>query len=127
MGSAGAMMGMKLPDTFYDVECGSVTGLVNDQQSAAMTVLAHDIGLRRKPIADAPYIVQIKRRSIHGLQGQIGNPGIVSGLEFIIDVVFVGAKLGGSCGDNQVLRREGTHYICAETPFDCINEGLDRP
>ena len=62
---------MRLFHALHDIQRGSRSGLIHRHQHAALPIGAHDVGLRRKSIADMRHVAHVNRRAIHGFDRQI--------------------------------------------------------
>src|SRR4029077_5166273 len=83
-------------NTCDDVDCRSVTGLEDGHQGTAPTILAHDVGLRRKSVAHIRHVTKIDRGIANDLYREVvelwhrPHAGVES------NVVLEGAHLRGS-------------------------------
>src|SRR5579863_2893380 len=106
-------------DTFYafnNFQCGSVAVFVNRHQRAAVTILAHDIGLRREAIADVSDIAHVESGTVRGFYRQIIQ--LRDGLRRAVhlNVVFERTELDGTGGKDQVLRIDRIHNVGRREP-----------
>ncbi len=98
-------------DSGDDLQRGGLAVLVNRHQSAAVAVLAHDVGLRRKAVADVGHVAHVERGAVAGLHRQIVQLGDGLRRAVHLHVVFQRAELDGSGGKNQILRIDGVDDV----------------
>ncbi len=100
----------------HNREGGAAARLVDRHQRAAHAILAHDVGLRRKTVANVGHIAQVNRRAIHRLHRQIVQ--LRDGLRTAVhlDLVFQRSDLGRPAGSNQVLRVDGVDDVGGRKP-----------
>ncbi len=93
------------------LERGRGADLVDGHQGAAHPVLTHNIGLRRKAVADVGHIAHINGRAIHRLDRQIVQ--IRDGLRTAVhlDLIFQRPDLGSAARSDQVLRVNGIDNV----------------
>ena len=91
--------------------------LVDRHQRAPVAILAHDVGLRRKAVADMRNIAHVKRGTVDGLNRQVIQ--LRDGLRRSVhlDVVFQRADFYGAAGQDQVLRVNGIDNVIGREPI----------
>ena len=89
---------------------------VNRHQRAAIAVLAHDVGLRSKSIADMRHIAHVESRTVCSLYGKIIQLRNLLWRSIHFNAVLNGAELHGSGGENDVLSIDRTHNIVGREP-----------
>ncbi len=85
--------------------------LVNRHQRAAVSILAHDIGLRRESVADMRHIAHVQRRPIRRLDREIVQLRNRLRSSIHLNVIFERPHLHRSRRQNNVLRVDRVHDV----------------
>ena len=95
----------------HDLQRGGLAVLVDRHQAAAVAVLPHNVGLRRKAVADMRHVAHVERGAVDGLHRHVVQPGDGAPAAVHLHVVFQRAQFDGSGGKNQVLRIDGVDDV----------------
>ena len=108
-----------------DVQRRGVAGLLNTQQRRPLSVHAHDVGLRRKSVANVADVANVDGGAVDGLDRQIvqrrNRSGRAVGLDRVVDV----AHLHIAGRQNDVLRVHGVDHIRRGKPVCLQFLGID--
>ena len=97
--------------SIHNGEGGRAADFVDRHQGAAHAILAHDVGLRRKAVADVGHVAHVDGRAVHRLDRQIVQfrDGLRTAVH--LDLIFQRPYLGGAAGGNQILRVDGINNV----------------
>ena len=95
-----------------------ISGLLNSEQHRALPIHTHDVGLRRKSVADPGNVFHVDRGITYGfdrnaiqirdrLRRRVGN----------VNVVLLASDFGGARRQDQVLQGDRIHYIQRRKAF----------
>jgi hypothetical protein len=101
----------ELADTLDDIDRRGVPSLQYSHQHPTISVLADDVCLGAKPVADSRNITKIDDSVSNCFDGQIVQ--VLNGFRISVqvDVVFEFTYLGGATGQDQVLTAERAEYV----------------
>ena len=113
------------PHVVHNRERGCGAGLVDTQQRAAVAVLPHYIGLRRKTVAHVGHIADIDCRAVGRPHRQIVQ--LVDGLGAAVHfhLIFQRPEFGRAGRQNQVFRADRIHHIGRRQPLGLHGRRVD--
>src|ERR1019366_4468367 len=100
----------------HNAKRGRSADLVDRHQRATDPVLAHNVGLRRKAVANVGDVTQVNRRAVHRLDRQVVQIGDGLRTAVHLDLIFQRPDLGRAAGSNQVLRVNGVDDVGGREP-----------